>query len=867
MRVDTFSLSFPSSSSVYQTEVMHWDNIDAFQERAAHSEVKRVLLDSEASQIVVAHGMGGTGKTICGVAVVKAKEIRQYFAKLTWVSVGQEASIDELQEIQWRQLTDQPMPAGEETYAYNSRLKLLQEQAIATEKKHGRILLVLDDPWIDDQIRFLNPLDPESSSKILITTRMAGLVKNAHKVPLGLFNIDEAAKMLLEVGQIRESEYRAQKPESEWPPRAALRISSECGLLPLAITLVGKIVRSWGAGWDEDSGVLAHLQKGNKQVLRRRSSSMGLYRNTVGSNTGNSLEQRIVSSSLESIHGSEAKYIHSLFHCLAVTVEDLMHDRAVLQLLWKSCADQALVESVPEEDRALRVRSWVEELVSRSLLLGNAAGIHLHDIVLGYLRSRLPSKEFQDMQRRAVRGLLMWAEADGVKTTGDTMTWQQGEEMDWYINRALSAHMKASLNAEDEELDPGTMSERPRESQESSIGGSSDDDDESDLGTMDERPFDSEAQSWCVHPEVVVRTGAIHAIGIGDFEALAKRIGQDSGSGSGGRSSGGGSGTGGSNVREDRFFKAALMLYTLASDDMIMKGSTEVKKRLLDEALRMMSEGRRVRGDSDLPNSREWVCLEFDVNYMSLLVSDADELKHVTLRLEELAEKPNIDSLRLNQALTPKSFRCIGLHKGNPSPTVADLHKGWQVFVQLGRGYIDLASTKNAAHGAGVESATHEVEIAKGYLYKVCSSESLVQTNAISAHFGPLCRQHNCFVPGYNWPEEQVLVSDSSGEGGSEMFAALNVLTFERHLAAWKHFTGISIFAAVVQVLISPLPLSLLSRFVPFPSSWDGYVHLAQFVLSLLRVLGRPARRVSHRREAAGQHVVSTYSVLQYPFA
>jgi len=67
-----------------------------------------------------------------------------------------------------------------------------------------------------------------------------------------------------------------------------------------------------------------------------------------------------------------------VFYCLAVTVEDLMHDSSVIELLWTSCGDPELVEAIEEEDVAMKVRTWIGELLSRSLLLGNAAGIHLH---------------------------------------------------------------------------------------------------------------------------------------------------------------------------------------------------------------------------------------------------------------------------------------------------------------------------------------------------------------------------------------------------------------------------------------------------------------------------------------------------------
>ena len=55
-----------------------------------------------------------------------------------------------------------------------------------------------------------------------------------------------------------------------------------------------------------------------------------------------------------------------------------MHDSSVIELLWTSCGDPELVEAIKEEEVAMKVRTGLGTLLSRSLLLGDAAGIHLH---------------------------------------------------------------------------------------------------------------------------------------------------------------------------------------------------------------------------------------------------------------------------------------------------------------------------------------------------------------------------------------------------------------------------------------------------------------------------------------------------------
>ena len=101
----------------------------------------------------------------------------------------------------------------------------------------------------------------------------------------------------------------------------------------------------------------------------------------------------------------------------------------------------------------MKVRTWIGELLSRSLLLGNAAGVHLHgacvdrfpfyccltaaddallDIMLGFLRSRLDKQEMMMQQRKAVSGILRWCESqDEVKVTGNTVQAAAGEHLDW----------------------------------------------------------------------------------------------------------------------------------------------------------------------------------------------------------------------------------------------------------------------------------------------------------------------------------------------------------------------------------------------------------------------------------------------------
>ena len=141
---------------------------------------------------------------------------------------GKEAKAQEKDEHEWQQLLVQAM----------------------AEKQ--RALLVLDDPWMPEQVRSLNPVDgAETANRLLITTRIRDLVPKATRVELPLMGKDEAVALLLDLANVEEADYLKDNPRSAWPPPAAYTIAAECGLLPVTLTIAAQVVRSWGDGWGE----------------------------------------------------------------------------------------------------------------------------------------------------------------------------------------------------------------------------------------------------------------------------------------------------------------------------------------------------------------------------------------------------------------------------------------------------------------------------------------------------------------------------------------------------------------------------------------------------------------------------------------
>ena len=84
-----------------------------------------------------------------------------------------------------------------------------------------------------------------------------------------------------------------------------------------------------------------------------------------------------------------------------------MHPIAVVELLWQSCCASESEKQQNSLTARLKVRQRTQLLVDHSLLLGSSSeGVHLHDIVLQYLRKRLSAEEMRAKQQKVIERVL-----------------------------------------------------------------------------------------------------------------------------------------------------------------------------------------------------------------------------------------------------------------------------------------------------------------------------------------------------------------------------------------------------------------------------------------------------------------------------
>ena len=119
--------------------------------------------------------------------------------------------------------------------------------------------------------------------------------------------------------------------------------------------IVGTLIRQFGEGWEVEI----------PNVLKKDMKSLTTGKG--GSSQPLNLQQRVIQSGLDSLEGEDAAAIESLFRSMAVFAEDQIVPVAILSVLWVSIN--------PQEHKPLsgmKVRQWVSQLLSRSIILGSA---------------------------------------------------------------------------------------------------------------------------------------------------------------------------------------------------------------------------------------------------------------------------------------------------------------------------------------------------------------------------------------------------------------------------------------------------------------------------------------------------------------
>jgi hypothetical protein len=367
-----------------------------------------VSLSSVKSKVAT-HGQGGVGKTTMAAAMVNDAMVRRAFVKIGWVSVGQAPDIMELQRSLFEQLAGEPM-LRKDGATPADQLSHLQGAC-----KGKRWLVVLDDVWDRAHEKLLNCVDDKSPSKLLVTTRIRGLLAGCDELSLNLMTPQESVDLLLRTGAVED-------PEDAVAAAAAAQVAGLCGHLPLYLSICGSIISDYegGAEWQEE--LVQMLQEDRVGVIDEAAGDENAGMTTAG---------RIVDASLNMLKDADAS---AAFMSLGTAPEDVLVPIPVAQLL---CAADAANTS---KSTTITVRKSVKKLLDRNLLQGSTTeGFQMHDIVRDLVRSRIGDADAMRAKQRAVVAAFIEACPEGARG------WAAGDATGVYASQALRVHMAEAL--------------------------------------------------------------------------------------------------------------------------------------------------------------------------------------------------------------------------------------------------------------------------------------------------------------------------------------------------------------------------------------------------------------------------------------
>ncbi len=299
------------------------------------------------SRSVGVQGMGGIGKTVLATALARDEEVRRAFPDgVIWITFGQTPQILTLQSDVVEALGDKQASFTEINSGKTQLRKLLTDKAC---------LLILDDVWnLKDAIAF-DVL--EKGCQMLVTTRDAGIITalGGEEYQLSILSEQQALDLLANW---------ANQPVETFH-KTSLEVARECGYLPLALSMVGAMMR--GKPTNRWQNVLEKLRCADLDKIRQQFPDYP-YPDLL----------KAIQVSVEALEPEEReRYLD-----FAVFPEDIPIPEAVLQTFWQPLG-------LDEFD----TQDVIDKLVSKSLVSRDEKGsLSLHDLQLDYVRKQVTSE-------------------------------------------------------------------------------------------------------------------------------------------------------------------------------------------------------------------------------------------------------------------------------------------------------------------------------------------------------------------------------------------------------------------------------------------------------------------------------------------
>jgi len=325
-------------------------------------------------------GMGGIGKTVLAQALTRDEVVQQAFPDgIVWITIGRESKYDLV--TTFREIGKALGALGDELQGYDTEPACINRYKTSLAQKAA--LIVVDDVWKKSD---LDPFLAESPrARLLFTTRDASISR--------FIGAREHTAELLPLEQSRELLAAWAGLGSEALPPEADAIIRECGNLPLALSVVGALLRDaapevWG-------DTVRLLQKADLAAIAGQLPP------------GQESFFRAVEVSFQAL----APEMQKRYQALAVLLEDMAAPLPVLETLWGANDAEARRVSRQFVDRSLA--HWEGVMMGGPKQGGVKRGdaeqerktgsIRLHDLQLDYVRAQYPDREALDLIHGALR--------------------------------------------------------------------------------------------------------------------------------------------------------------------------------------------------------------------------------------------------------------------------------------------------------------------------------------------------------------------------------------------------------------------------------------------------------------------------------
>ncbi|XP_051123190.1 putative late blight resistance protein homolog R1A-10 [Andrographis paniculata] len=349
------------------------ENVVGFEDAA--SEIKGYLTEeTDRLNIITIIGMPGLGKTTLAGKIFRDETLAYEFPTRIWVYVSQEFSVKSVHLAILREFTR----VTDEEASKLDNVKLAE--LVFNHLKTGKFLIVMDDVWTAenwDKIKVALPMS-NNAGKVLITSRHedVALRANKNRVHRLRFLTSDESWLLLQYEAFGE-------PDPDCPPglrEVGILISSSCDGLPLAIVVIGGILRK-----------IKVLDDDKIDAWRRVSQKVDAYLHDQ--DPGKNME-KIIALSYDKL----PYHLRACFLYLGLFPEDSKISVWKLIQLWIAEGFIQPKEGISQEEEA---GNYLAELINRNLVTvaerkpdGRVKMCGIHDMLRVFCRSEAKKENF-----------------------------------------------------------------------------------------------------------------------------------------------------------------------------------------------------------------------------------------------------------------------------------------------------------------------------------------------------------------------------------------------------------------------------------------------------------------------------------------